>query len=203
MAGQGILVEAVESWRDLEDPFDLNRYVERQRACADSRTRMPPRITKGFNKEIRAAVNHLRLFAEIRRRIHETRQLHDTHQLVEIPATSGFDLRQKIDRADFGSGGTLFHAQISTDFAGDHLAVFHRDLARHEQRLTNLNKRHVIRSRSRRITQGDAQFRKPCLKVSAHVLAFPNDLFGGSLVRRRARGKTLLNSRGTRERSRP
>jgi hypothetical protein len=121
--GTGRRIMARAHGPDLEDALDLHGHAERQRRRADGGAAVPPGIAQRLDQEIRRAVDHLGLVAEIAGGVDEARQLHHPHQPVEIAAAGRLDLRQKADRADLGRGGTVRDVHVRAKLADDEGAI--------------------------------------------------------------------------------
>ena len=87
------------SLTDLEQPFDLDRRVARQRRHADRAAGMAAGIAKHLDRKIGRAVHHRGMLGEAGRAGDEAAEAHDAEHLVQIPVASGAQLGQHVDEA--------------------------------------------------------------------------------------------------------
>src|SRR5581483_8684496 len=156
----------------LEQAFDLDGGVRRQRGDTDGGAGVPALVAEHLHHQIGGAIQHLRSVDEVRRRIDEAAEPHHAHHLVEI-AERGLDLRQQVDRAAARRGGALLDGDARAELAlGDQLARgVEANLAGHEQQISSADKADIVRNGSRGLVQRDAQRSQFLFDRARHVLS--------------------------------
>ena len=154
---------------DLENRVHLDRHVARQRSAAHRGARVPPGIAEHLDHQIGGAVDHLRLLAVARHRIDEAAEPHAAHDLVEIAADRGLELRENVDGAEPRGLLRVFQRDFLADLTGELvLAVGVRHLAGDEHQRAGTLERHIVRRRRRRGRQFDVQVLQTCVNAAAH-----------------------------------
>src|SRR5690349_98737 len=95
--GRAVSQFGVRKSGHLEQAFDLDRGIRRQRGDADGGAGVAALVAENLHHQIGGAVQYLRPVDEVGCRIDEAAEPHHAHHLVEI-AERSLDLRQQIDR---------------------------------------------------------------------------------------------------------
>src|SRR5205807_3670992 len=155
---------------DLEDAFDFDGGVRRQRGDADGGAGVPALVGEGGNHEVGGAVQHLWSVEEVGRGIDETAEPDHAHHLVEV-AERGLDLRQQVDGAAARRRIALLDGDAGAQLAlGDQLSLrIDTNLSRDEQQVSGADEADIIRHGSGGLVQGDAQACQFLLDGTRHV----------------------------------
>ena len=70
--------------KNLEDRFDFDRHVERERPHADGTARGGARLSaEDFNHQLAEAIHDLRLLSEVRRAVHHAGHFNQTRNSIQ------------------------------------------------------------------------------------------------------------------------
>lgn len=132
----------------LDDHLDLHGGAEGQRAGAERGAGVAALIAEDSDEQIRAAVDHLRMFGEIFRRVDEAADADDAAHLGQL---AEFALERGEQRNGGLAGGLRAGGLIegAADFAGDDVARgVARDVTGEEEQFAGAHDRDVVGDRS-------------------------------------------------------
>lgn len=131
----------------LDDHLDLHGGAEGKRAGAERGAGVAAFIAEDSNEQIRATVDHLRMFGEIFRRVDETADADDAAHLGQL---AEFAL-ERGEQGDGGLAGGLRAGGLiesAADFAGDDVARgVARDVASEEEQFAGAHDGDVVGDR--------------------------------------------------------
>ena len=170
---------------DLDDRFDFDSDVSRQRADADRRAGMAADLVEDIGEQVRTAIHHFRVIAEGRRRVDEAEQLDDAHDAAEI-AGGGMHDGEQIEPGQARMLIGLLDGHILADLAGAERAVgAQRALAGQEDQPPALGMGDEVGDRGWRLGQRQAQFGEPDVRRHGRRLPWLASAIRYSKMRRR------------------
>ena len=104
---------------NLQDGLNFNGYTIRQCRDPHCHSRVPTRLTKDLNKEVRCSVNNLRLTRKFRGRVDIASNPNTPTHAIEVAIQSVPSLRNKIQRAKAGCLLTFFHRKVTPELADE------------------------------------------------------------------------------------
>lgn len=156
---------------DFDDHFDFDHGVERQRCDADGGARVASFISEYGNKQIGAAIEHLRVGLEIPGRVDEAADANDAFHPGEI-AKFAVQGGQQPEGGLAGCGLCFLNGGVAAEFPGDYLAVrAERNVAGEKRERAAADEGDVVRDRRSRIRERQAQARELLLGARRRLLS--------------------------------
>src|SRR5437763_8947272 len=136
----------------LEDAFDLDGDLERQRAHPDGGAGVPAALlAEDPDEEVGGAVGDGRLIAELGIRVHEAEQLDDAGDPVEL-AELGLDRREHVEGDELRGALTLLDGELAAELADEgRAALLERTVARDEEEVPDAHRPNVVADGGRRL----------------------------------------------------